>query len=93
MINWIYFRSAPPSPNHVTVGSELSIADSFSRETSPSPPISSDQQQDEFPNSTSNQTKPPNTISHTNGVLHYVSSTGNNNLKVINQYFKVEVNS
>lgn len=85
----IYFRSAPPSPNHVTGGSELPIADSFSRETSPSPPISSsDQQLDEFPNTTSNQIKSPNTISHTNGVLHYVSSTGiNNNLRFIDYQY------
>ncbi|VVC25258.1 Hypothetical protein CINCED_3A009917 [Cinara cedri] len=72
-------RSAPPSPNHITGGSELSIADSLSRETSPSPPVSSsDQQQEELclANSTPNQNKSPNKISHTNGVLHYVSSTG-----------------
>ncbi|CAH1725698.1 forkhead box protein K2-like [Aphis gossypii] len=75
-------RSAPPSPSHIT-GGELSIADSLSRETSPSPPVSSsDQQQDEvcLTNSISNQIKSPNKISHTNGVgvLHYVSSTANN---------------
>lgn len=76
----ICFRSAPPSPSHLT-GGDLSIADSLSRETSPSPPVSSsDQPQDEvcLANSISNQTKSPNKISHTNGVLHYVSSTGNN---------------
>lgn len=75
----ICFRSAPPSPSHIT-GGELSIADSLSRETSPSPPVSSsDQQPDEvcLANSIPNQTKSPNKISHTNGVLHYVSSTGN----------------
>lgn len=73
------FRSAPPSPSHIT-GGELSIADSLSRETSPSPPVSSsDQQPDEvcLTNTIPNQTKSPNKISHTNGVLHYVSSTGN----------------
>lgn len=79
--NLSYFRSAPPSPSHITGGSELSIADPLSRETSPSPPVSSsDQQQEEvgLVNSISNQTKSPNKISHTNGVLHYVSSSGNN---------------
>lgn len=73
------FRSAPPSPSHIT-GGELSIGDSLSRETSPSPPVSSsDQQPDEvcLTNSIPNQIKSPNKISHTNGVLHYVSSTGN----------------
>ncbi|XP_025421672.1 forkhead box protein K2-like isoform X2 [Sipha flava] len=72
--------SAPPSPSHIA-GGELSIADSLSRETSPSPPVSSsDQQPDEvcLTNSIPNQTKSPNKISHTNGVLHYVSSTANN---------------
>lgn len=52
----------------------------MSRENSPSPPVSSsDQQQDEMclVNSLPNQAKSPNKISHTNGVLHYVSSTGN----------------
>lgn len=74
------FRSAPPSPSHVASG-DLSMVDSLSRETSPSPPVSSsDQHQDEvtLANPISNQTKSPNKISHTNGVLHYVSSTGNN---------------
>ncbi|XP_050432717.1 forkhead box protein K2 [Adelges cooleyi] len=76
-------RSAPPSPNHLTGGGggELSITDSLSRETSPSPPVSSsDQPQEEttLPNtSISNQSKSPSKISHTNGVLHYVSSTAN----------------
>lgn len=82
----MYFRSAPPSPSHLA-GGELSMADSLSRETSPSPPVSSsDQQQDEVclaNPSISNQIKSPNKISHTNGVLHYVSSTGNNFKKLI----------
>ncbi|XP_050542933.1 forkhead box protein K2-like [Daktulosphaira vitifoliae] len=73
-------RSAPPSPNHLTGGGgcELSITDSLSRENSPSPPVSSsDQPQDDSNFSSSNQSKSPGKISHTNGVLHYVSSTAN----------------
>lgn len=90
-----YFRSAPPSPSHIT-GGELSIADSLSRETSPSPPVSSsDQQQDEvcLANSISNQIKSPNKISHTNGVgvLHYVSSTGNNCYVIKNDFHSTTI--